>query len=106
MQPEPDLEEARLALVEGRCRLPFDVLGIHPAPGGGWVVRAFIPWARAVTVLRRRSRTRMAKVGEGGLFECTFPRASRPFRYRLLVEDHAGSARRIEIGRASCRERV
>jgi 1,4-alpha-glucan branching enzyme len=83
-------EETERALVEGRCRAPFDALGLHPAPGGGWLVRAFIPWARSVTLTRRGPRAPLERVGEGGLFERTFPRAKEPFRYKLLVEDPEG----------------
>ncbi|MFP5409671.1 MAG: 1,4-alpha-glucan branching protein GlgB [Gammaproteobacteria bacterium] len=29
---------------------PFEVLGVHPAPDGGWIVRVFLPAAEAVEV--------------------------------------------------------
>ena len=82
----PDLIHA---LTHGRCREPFDVLGMHPAPEGGWQVRVFIPWARSVTLVRKGPRAPLEK-GAEGLFVGTFPRAKQPFRYRLLVEDPEG----------------
>jgi 1,4-alpha-glucan branching enzyme len=91
-----DLAEAVRALEEGRCRAPFDVLGIHPREEGGWVVRAFIPWARSVTLVRRGGRAALERLGEGGCFERTFPRASRVFRYRLAVEDPDGRVFEVE----------
>ena len=91
----PFAPETERALVEGRCRTPFDVLGLHPVPDGGWVVRVFIPWARSVTLVRRGPRAPLERVGEG-LFERAFPRAKEPFRYRLLVEDAKGREWQIE----------
>jgi 1,4-alpha-glucan branching enzyme len=86
--PPPD---AIRALEEGRCRLPFDVLGLHPAEPRGWLVRAFIPWARSVAVLRRGVKAKpMERVAGSGLFQVAFPRVAKPFPYRLAVEDPTG----------------
>jgi 1,4-alpha-glucan branching enzyme len=90
------LREAAKTLVEGRCREPFDVLGMHPHPTGGWVVRVFIPWARSVTIVRRGPRAQMTRLGDIGLFEREFPRTEKPFAYRLLVEDAGGRTWEIE----------
>jgi len=94
--PDGGLEEARRALAEGTCREPFGVLGLHPHEAGGWVVRAFIPWARSVTVVRQGPRAPLERLGAEGLFERRFPRAKGPFRYRLAVEDAEGVEWRIE----------
>ncbi len=91
--PPADFERS---LTEGRCRAPFDFLGLHPHADGGWVVRVFIPWARSVTISRRGPRAPMERVGTGGLFERAFPRAKEPFRYKLLVEDPDGREWTIE----------
>ncbi|HET9949115.1 MAG TPA: 1,4-alpha-glucan branching protein GlgB [Longimicrobiales bacterium] len=88
--PTASMPEAARALAEGRCRTPFDVLGIHPRPEGGWIVRVFIPWARSVAVLRGGERIEMERVHEAGIFEAAFPGALRVFPYRLAVEDPEG----------------
>jgi 1,4-alpha-glucan branching enzyme len=91
-QPEEHAVESEVvaALVEGRCRHPFDVLGIHPHGGGGWVVRVFIPWAQAVTLVRESGRTEMDRRGEEGFFVAVFPDADGVFPYRLSVQDPRG----------------
>src|SRR2546423_13902430 len=50
---------------------PFSVLGPHDTPGG-LVIRAFVPGARAVEVLRREGRAILGRLDEGdppGLFQ-------------------------------------
>jgi 1,4-alpha-glucan branching enzyme len=86
----PELADAVRALEEGCCRAPFDVLGIHPLEGGGWVVRVFIPWARSVTLAREGTSATLERVGDGGLFQRAFPDDTRSFRYHLSVEDPDG----------------
>jgi 1,4-alpha-glucan branching enzyme len=78
------------ALAEGRCAAPFEVLGPHPTPDGGYVLRAFIPWARSITVLADGRREPMERLGSEGLFQAEFPDTDGPFPYRLLVEDPDG----------------
>jgi 1,4-alpha-glucan branching enzyme len=98
---------AATALREGRCRHPFDVLGIHPAtdtdtPTGtdtdtatpGHVVRAFVPWATSARVVSDGEATEMIR-GPEGLFEVAFPDADHVFAYRLDLEDPEG--RRWEV---------
>ena len=47
---DPELAEA---LSAARCPRPFDILGLHPAGDeGGWVVRAWLPWATDPRVAR------------------------------------------------------
>jgi 1,4-alpha-glucan branching enzyme len=69
---------------------------MHRSDRGGWVVRVFIPWARAVTVIRRGPQAPMERVGEQGLFERTFTGAKGPFEYRLLVEDPEGHSWEVD----------
>src|SRR6185369_13495314 len=50
---------------------PFSVLGPHHTPGG-LVIRAFLPGAKAVDVLRRKDRAVLRRLEEGdppGLFQ-------------------------------------
>jgi 1,4-alpha-glucan branching enzyme len=59
------------ALAAARHRDPFGVLGPHDA-GGARVVRAVVPGARAVEVLRRANRRPLGRLSEGevrGVFE-------------------------------------
>ncbi len=77
-------------LVEGRCSNPFDILGVHPLDTGGWVVRAFIPWARSISVERSGSVVEMTRIRGTDLFEASFPEEDEVFPYRLAVEDPDG----------------
>ena len=38
------------SLARGVCGDPFSLLGIHRDAEGGWVVRAFLPWAEGITL--------------------------------------------------------
>jgi 1,4-alpha-glucan branching enzyme len=87
--PKP-LQQAAKALAEGRCATPFDVLGMHAVEGDGFVVRAFAPWARSLSVLADGRREPMERVGQDGFFEAAFPQAAAPFLYRLSAEDADG----------------
>jgi len=88
------IREAIQALAVGRCRTPFEVLGLHPVGdghAGGWVVRVFVPWARSVRLLREGARPEpLEMVHASGFFALEVPGAAQPFRYRLAVEDPAG----------------
>jgi len=95
-EPSSELLEAVRSLEQGRCREPFAVLGMHPLEAGGRTVRVFIPWARSVTLIRRGGRAPLERLGEGGLFHGTFPRASGAFPYRLSVEDPDGRSWDVE----------
>ena len=48
--PATTTDDALAALVRGQNRDPFAVLGPHPGPGGGIVIRAFQPAARSIDV--------------------------------------------------------
>jgi 1,4-alpha-glucan branching enzyme len=63
----PDVE----ALASARHRDPFEVLGPHDGPDGR-TIRAFLPGAQAVEVLRRSDQAPLGRLVEGdtpGLFE-------------------------------------
>ncbi len=81
------------ALVEGRCRSPFDVLGMHASRSEGRpgrIVRAFVPWARRIALLRGEEAVPMERTHPGGLFELSFPDAAEFFPYLLRVQDSQG----------------
>jgi len=82
------------ALLEGRCREPFGVLGNHPWEDDGRtgrVVRAFLPWAADVTLVHADgSETWMEPAHEGGLFMGVFPGEPAFFTYRLAATDRRG----------------
>lgn len=91
-------QEDLTALLEGRCRTPFGVLGNHPVgAGGGRVVRVFIPWATEVTVLRAgREETPMVEVGDTSFFVAGFPDDAEFFPYRLRARDRRGRTFELE----------
>ena len=90
MMPSPSLLSAAdvHALVTGRHRDPFRVLGPHES-GAGLVVRAVRPGATRVTVVRHPggAATEMARVHDGGLFEALVEGELATFDYRLQVTE-------------------
>jgi 1,4-alpha-glucan branching enzyme len=73
------------ALAEARHADPFSVLGPHIEPGGV-VVRAILPTAERVTVLRNGSHpVDMARRHAAGVFEATLAGATEIPDYRLRV---------------------
>lgn len=78
------------AIVGGYHGDPFAVLGPHPIDGGV-VIRAFVPSAQRVSVVREKNDDLpMSIVKEEGFFEAFLPGVSLPLTYRLKVETHAG----------------
>ena len=82
-------------IVAGAHWDPFGILGPHEAPGGGRVVRAFLPeadraWVVALDRGGQGTRVAMAKVHPDGFFEAIFDDRKGPFPYRLAVENHEG----------------
>jgi 1,4-alpha-glucan branching enzyme len=70
---------------------PFAVLGMHKTADGLWV-RAFIPYASAVRVVRTSSGKEVAtldRIDASGLFAGKVA-GRKPFRYRLRVEGYDG----------------
>ncbi len=80
------LEPAAIAaLAEGRHGDPFAVLGPHPLPDGRTVVRAFLPMAKAATLLAPDGRPLAPFVHVAdGLFAAVVD--GLPWPYRLRVE--------------------
>ncbi|RZT91983.1 1,4-alpha-glucan branching protein GlgB [Rivibacter subsaxonicus] len=80
------------ALVTGRHRDPFAVLGPHRAADGRWWLRALLPGAVAVEALSHPGGRRLASFeqrDEAGLFETPLSprhRADAPPPYRLRVQ--------------------
>jgi 1,4-alpha-glucan branching enzyme len=76
---------------------PFAVLGMHPA-GEGLIVRAFVPSARDVRVVRAdsgRVAATLARMQPDGLFEGTI-RVRTPFKYLLRITTRDGGTRDVE----------
>ena len=73
---------------------PFSLLGPHPASRegtAGVVVRAFVPEASRVEVLRHgKDSQRMTRIHDEGLYEVTIADARLPLVYRLAVTDGQG----------------
>ena len=80
----PTSEAAIEALAQGRHGDPFALLGPH-REGEGWVIRALLPGARAVSALARSGETLAAfrRVQVAGLFEAEI--SERP-DYRLCID--------------------
>ncbi|MFD5544626.1 1,4-alpha-glucan branching enzyme, partial [Streptomyces sp. NPDC127079] len=84
-KPAPVAPDDRDRLLLGTHHDPHSVLGAHPVPGGGTAVRAFRPFARAVTVVAGRDlRAELHDDGDG-FFSALLPLSDVPV-YRLLVE--------------------
>ncbi|MEX2466191.1 MAG: 1,4-alpha-glucan branching protein GlgB [Gemmatimonadota bacterium] len=85
------------ALVAGTLATPFEVLGMHPAGTEREprkVVRAFVPWARSIEVLRGDARVPMERIHESGLFAADFDEEIF-FPYRLAVTDSEGQTWKV-----------
>jgi 1,4-alpha-glucan branching enzyme len=83
------------ALVAGRHRDPFAVLGPHNA-GKLRLVRCLLPYAAAVSLLDAEGKvvSRMKKVHDGGVFEGKLPPRLR--RYALRVTPYDGAEFDVE----------
>ncbi len=93
---EPSVLEA---IVEGRCPVPFDTLGIHPLETGedrGRVIRVFVPWASLVRIEARGNLHPTVRVHREGFFEARFPGWTRFHKYRLEVTDYQGQSYVLE----------
>ncbi len=92
-QRDPALLSQIEALLQCRLHDPFTLLGLHPRPGGGWLVRAFLPQAERAWVASDGGPVPLAEMTRThpeGLFEVEFPRAAAPFRYRLRLANREG----------------
>jgi len=70
-------------LVEGTHHNPHSVLGAHPGPRGGTVIRTLRPAATAVEVIVGDEEVAMTKIHDGGVFEAILD--SPGVDYRLAV---------------------
>jgi hypothetical protein len=82
--PATTIDDALAALAKGQNRDPFAVLGPHPEPDGGTVIRAFQPAARSIEVRLPDGELRtMTPRDPAGLFETVV--AADVSHYRLRV---------------------
>jgi 1,4-alpha-glucan branching enzyme len=83
--PAATTDDALAALARGQNRDPFAVLGPHPEPGGGTLIRAFQPAARSIDVRLPDGGLRaMSRRSPTGLYETVVP--ADVSHYRLRVE--------------------
>jgi 1,4-alpha-glucan branching enzyme len=99
MMPEPvPLPAADIAaLVTGRHRDPFRVLGPHAADTG-LVIRAIRPGAERVEVVEQPGGARfaMTRLHGAGLFEARLPEVPATFDYRLDVTEASGHTHTLD----------
>ncbi|MFI7012338.1 1,4-alpha-glucan branching enzyme [Streptomyces sp. NPDC050145] len=81
--PPPLDADTRKRLLAGSHHDPHAVLGAHPAPGGGVVVRVLRPYAQAVALLVEGRVVDLADEGDG-LFSVLLPLTAVP-AYRLRI---------------------
>src|ERR671931_225880 len=87
------------AVVAGTYRDPFAVLGPHVLETGNGravVIRAFDPYACALSVIEGESVTPMQQVHSGGLFEAIFTGRGQVFPYKLRRGETSGDVREVE----------
>jgi len=90
MTAEPATLDLDLFL-RGDLASPVDWFGMHALPGGGVVVRAFIPWAERIEVLHHGSgdaAAELRRIHPEGLFEGVLPPPAVPFKFRYRM--HGG----------------
>jgi 1,4-alpha-glucan branching enzyme len=78
---------------------PFHILGAHPVEVGGSpaiAVRAFVPQARQVRVIRDDQLTPMELIHAAGFFEVVFPGETQIPQYKLCAQDANGHAWEFE----------
>ncbi|MGH3107160.1 MAG: 1,4-alpha-glucan branching protein GlgB [Rubrobacter sp.] len=88
-------EDAVTSVVTGDHPDPFSFLGMHPAKGGGYVVRVFLPGARTVEVVSYDGDAlgELERIHPDGLF--TGPVAEM-VPYRLLIAWEGGGEAEVE----------
>jgi 1,4-alpha-glucan branching enzyme len=93
--PATTTDGALADLAKGQNRDPFAVLGPHPEPGGGLIIRAFQPTARSVDVRLPDGELRtMDRRNPAGLFETVV--SADVSHYRLRVELPADHVREFD----------
>ena len=82
------------AICTGKHRDPFSFLGPHES-GAGWVVRAWLPQAKAADLIAEDAVYCMASDEEApGFF--TAAQAVQPQRYRIRITPYSGEVQEIE----------
>ena len=79
--------DAYARLAAGRHHDPFEFLGQHPLPGGGWTLRVWAPGRRALRLVDGPA----LEETRPGLFEVALPERLDPARARLRHEGVDGS---------------
>jgi 1,4-alpha-glucan branching enzyme len=85
------------AITGGYHRDPFAFLGPHEAPGGGWEVRAFLPQAQSVELLRNADDllpVEMEKLHPDGVWVAKVSARPPSYCYRMRLAD---GNRRVEL---------
>lgn len=88
------------SILQARCALPHDFLGMHKCKGG-LVVRAYLPDAKTCQLVDLRdesniaSRKTMKRLDDSGFFELFLPRLRKPFPYRFRVRRYNGEIRQL-----------
>ncbi len=86
-------------IVAGEHGQPFEVLGPHVLRVEGQpvlVIRAFVPRARSLSVVRGRTEDAMKRVHPAGFFEVVFPGVDTAFEYTLVAKYADGAAQHFE----------
>ncbi|MDB5805637.1 MAG: 1,4-alpha-glucan branching enzyme GlgB [Betaproteobacteria bacterium] len=93
MTPAPKKDPALQALLEARMHDPFQVLGLHPVPGGPKgaseaLLRVFQPHAREVAVRQGDSYLPLKRTHPAGVFELRLPaqKTADDIPYTLRVD--------------------
>ncbi len=87
MNPDPQAFDLD-AFLHGDCTSPADWFGLRQMPGGGLMVRTFVPWAERVELLRHETGepvVELRKIHPEGLFEGVIPNETECFRYRYRM---------------------
>ncbi len=85
---EQDLD----AIAGGYHGDPFAWLGPHPKtqdPKAGWVVRAFLPQVKEVTLLVNGREVPAQRTHESGVFEAELPQKPDAYKFRVTGQDNS-----------------
>lgn len=95
MNPQADQEHWQ-ALLQGRHGDPFAFLGPHPIPGGGMLVRCWLPGGTAPVVLASGDRWPMQPAGLEGAYTVLLPQWGH---YELCWHEQGHEVRRADVYR-------
>ena len=80
---------AARAIIEGRCKDPFEQLGLQKR-SGLWLLTVFVPGADAVACLTGETKTALQPLSDyPGLFVATFDKAPKTYRLRATAQGHS-----------------